>query len=890
MSDKFTVFIMTSTHWDREWYEPFQGFRWRLVNTTEDAMDKLEAHPEIEAFTFDGQTIVLEDFLEMAPDQKARLEGLIKAGRIKVGPWYVMPDGFLPSGESHIRNLQIGTSIAKSYGVEPMRYGYVCDIFGHTAQMPQIFKGFDCEGALLGRGITEDKAPMHFVWESPDGSQVLTFKTPDWFGYGEFWVRIHCFDHWREPPTEEEYVENLKKFVEGERQRTDVPVLMFVDGQDHQPLLDKTLLDTKRRLEELYPDIEVVITSPDRILPRLAEYRGQLPVVQGELIHTNRRNGDFSRILSNVLSSRYDLKWRNDLCQVKMEKWSGPITAVTRLTGKKPIRPNYYARAYRYLIANQPHDSICGCSPDHIHRDMHYRYDQVDQICHNIQDYGMENLSRFAGTPGDHTIVLTVFNSLPFDRTETVEVDLFFERNWKWGKWSEPFGYEPINAFYLEDKDGNRVPYRVVNINRGKGTIRCGEQGSADRHRIVFEANLTAGGTTEYRIVPCKDYVRPVGSLRTGTYTAENAMVRLTVDPTDGTLTITDKRTGESYDKQLSFVDDSELGDGYMHARPVADRVCLNAVVKNVALTCDADSKCTFTIVKEMMVPERMEKYHERNYDLQRSEKLVPMTIIAKVSLTKSSPLIEVEMTVDNPAKDHRLRLMMPTGVDTPTYRASQAFYVAERKVAVDLNTYTYEEKEKHEKAMSGFAYKRQGDRGIAFVSGGGLHELGAFEGAEGMLAVTFLRCFGSAVNGYEAVDGQMPGVSHFHFGLLPLTAADKDADIQRRLDVLTAGIRYRDDRTWKEDGLENHSFYRLDAENTVFSTLKVAEDGEGVCLRMYNMSDVAETATLTFDRVPAQVALVNLEECHPVPLAVDGTAVKVDMPAWAIRTVYVKY
>ena len=131
---------------------------------------------------------------------------------------------------------------------------------------------------------------------------------------------------------------------------------------------------------------------------------------------------------------------------------------------------------------------------------------------------------------------------------------------------------------------------------------------------------------------------------------------------------------------------------------------------------------------------------------------------------------------------------------------------------------------------------------------------------------------------------------STFRFGLLPLTETDKDADIQRRLDAFTAGVRYCDDRTWQDEAVEHRSFYRLDGENTVFSTLKVAEDGEGLCLRMFNMSDTAETATLTFDRAPAEAALVNLEECHPVALAVEGNSVAVDMPAWAIRTVYLKF
>ena len=135
-----------------------------------------------------------------------------------------------------------------------------------------------------------------------------------------------------------------------------------------------------------------------------------------------------------------------------------------------------------------------------------------------------------------------------------------------------------------------------------------------------------------------------------------------------------------------------------------------------------------------------------------------------------------------------------------------------------------------------------------------------------------------------------MQGISSFRFGLLPLTEEDKDADIQRRLDAFTAGVRYCDDRTWQDEAVEHRSFYRLDGENTVFSTLKVAEDGEGLCLRMFNMSDTPETATLTFDRVPAEAALVNLEECHPVALSVEGSSVAVEMPAWAIRTVYLKF
>ena len=133
-----------------------------------------------------------------------------------------------------------------------------------------------------------------------------------------------------------------------------------------------------------------------------------------------------------------------------------------------------------------------------------------------------------------------------------------------------------------------------------------------------------------------------------------------------------------------------------------------------------------------------------------------------------------------------------------------------------------------------------------------------------------------------------MQGKWQYRFGLLPL-AQESDADIQRRLDAFAAGVSYRDDRT-ALTGLQEHSFYRLEAEHTLLSTVKVAEDGEGIVMRFYNLSDTPETARLTLDRTPVQVALVNLEEQHPEPLPVAENGVSLAMAPWQIRTVYVKF
>jgi len=153
MEKKFKAYVISHTHWDREWYQTFQFHRKRLVDMLDEIIDYMEANEDYTYFHFDGQTILIEDYLQIRPKNEKRLIKLIQSGRIIIGPWYVMPDEFLISGESIVRNLQRGFQICKKYGTEPMRNGYVVDIFGHNSQFPQILRGFDINSSVLFRGI-----------------------------------------------------------------------------------------------------------------------------------------------------------------------------------------------------------------------------------------------------------------------------------------------------------------------------------------------------------------------------------------------------------------------------------------------------------------------------------------------------------------------------------------------------------------------------------------------------------------------------------------------------------------------------------------------------------------------------------------------------------------
>ena len=253
--NKLSIYYYSGTHWDREWYQDFQGFRMRLVSVVNELIEVLEQDPSFKVFHLDGQTIVLEDYKEIEPVKAERLKKLIQERRVLVGPWYVMPDEFLVSGESLIRNFMTGHRIAKEWGTEPWKFGYVNDIFGHIAQMPQILNGFGMRHALLGRGTNEHTTPAFFVWQSPDGSECVTFKLHDEHGYTSA-TRLIMDQVDPEKGVTSDLEEHIRNLVEYERKRSDVPVLVLMDTYDHQPVKKHTpaVLDMMRKL---YPEAEV---------------------------------------------------------------------------------------------------------------------------------------------------------------------------------------------------------------------------------------------------------------------------------------------------------------------------------------------------------------------------------------------------------------------------------------------------------------------------------------------------------------------------------------------------------------------------------------------------------------------------------------------------------
>jgi alpha-mannosidase len=447
----YQVMIVSHTHWDREWYQPFQVFRFRLVELIDRLLDILDKDPAYHSFLLDGQTIVLEDYLAIRPEREADLRRHIVQGRLWIGPWHILPDEFLVSPEATLRNLMLGSRVCARFGAR-MPIGYTPDPFGHISQLPQILAGCGLEAAALQRGLSDE--PTELWWEAPDGTRLMTIYFRQ--GYGNFaWA----------PTQPDGFTRAAEWQIERLAPHAHTPYLLLLNGTDHmlpQPELPALIAEANHRLQG-----KAVLTHgtlPDYVAAVRQHIRdgADLPVIRGELRSPKR-----TPVLPGVYSARMWIKQRNHVCEVALERYAEPVSAMVRAFAG-PDRSGEVWQAWRYLIENHPHDSICGCSVDQVHEEMRTRFDWSQQIADLVTDSGLRYLASYidvtqfptlaempdpdppsyAVTSDQSDQTVLVYNPLPGQRTGPVETTVH---------WAEP-----RRNYQLLDENGASIPYQLV--------------------------------------------------------------------------------------------------------------------------------------------------------------------------------------------------------------------------------------------------------------------------------------------------------------------------------------------------------------------------------------------------------------------------------------------
>jgi len=703
--------LVPHTHWDREWYEPFQRFRLRLVDLVDDVLERAEADPRF-CFTFDGQTAMLEDYLEIRPEAEARIAALVASGQLAVGPWRILSDEFLVSGETLVRNLEAGVARAGRFG-QVMAVGYLPDEFGHAAQVPQLLRRAGFEHAAVWRGVPAAIDRHAFAWSAPDGSTVRAEYLID--GYGN---AAALFAYPDVAVAGRRLLERLAPAF------GDDPVLAMY-GTDHSaPLPD--LLDVIEEINRGQDGYRVVLgTLAGYILERAAAGDGDPPRWRGELRSSARAN-----ILMGVLSARVGLKAACARAERLLARYAEPFQALHGSGWPAP----FLELGWRRLVESSGHDSITGCGADAVAEHVAVRLGEAAQLGSGLAERVAAEVA--ARVPRG---AMALLNPSPFARAGLVDLDLAVPDNWAEvaleladGRLAatQEAGRSPA-LVHSETLPGGRVGElfrrihgrnlydRVVNgirVEAAGGTHRLTVEvddhpdpphldldelrtavGTAvaaapdaawevevvapPRRRLLAAAPVPALGWTAVaaragrgrRFPPV---VRNAEGAEAGPVTAgpgwlDNGLVRAEVAG-DGTLRV--EAAGVVLRGVGRLVDGGDAGDLYNYAPPDRNLLVDEPERVEVAAAAGGPVMGALTVQRTYRWPVGLDPAGTA-----RSEERAAARTALRAELRAGEPFLRLRVEVDNPCRDHRLRLHVPLARPAAGSSAEGQFAVVER-------------------------------------------------------------------------------------------------------------------------------------------------------------------------------------------------------------------
>ena len=856
---KRRAYYVLSTHWDREWYNSFQDFRFRLVRLMDHILAGLADGRLAGPFQTDGQAIMIEDYLDIRPERRDEIAKLAGNGMLRIGPWYVLPDEFTVSGESLVRNLRLGHQVARSLGGEPSRAGFACDMFGHNSQLPQILAGFGIETAFLWRG-TNDTEHRNFIWRGADGTELVCYRFGK-IGYCTFAALVRrCGDHSAELEADR-FRKDLLEHLDAEAKASDIEALLVFDGGDHLEWDSQAYALMTEILHRPDSPCQLLHTGLDEYGAEMLAGRGRIhTIVEGELREPGRYPGDKDQqwLIPGVLSSRVNLKLANRACETLLCLWAEPFCTLASAAVGAEFAPGFLETAWRWLLQNHPHDSIDGCSIDQVHKDMEYRFDQCRSITERLTTEATTALAaKVDGAIGKDELRVVVFNPMPRPLEEKVELTLHVPADWP--GFQEFFGFEAKPAFRVFGADGNEIPYQRLSQATNRTKVRPHDTKFPEGYRtndvsVALPLSIPAMGYVALTVRA----VRENGSVfrhpdRPGLATSERSMANehLAVDiNANGTLNLTDRRTGRSYQGILAFEDCADIGDGWYHGVAVNDQSFVSTACRSdVALLHDGPMQTSFRIRAMMRVPRELDFRNMR-----RSEEFVELVLDSRVTLRAGQDHLEVETTVDNQADDHRLRVLFPAGVGTDTYLADSQFDVIRRPIALRGDNHEYRELEVETKPQQSWTAVHDDHHGLAVVAAG-LLESAVRDLPHRPIALTLLRATRRTVFTEGQPAGQLRGRHTFRYWVVPLEGEPDCSRLCQMGQRICAGLRSvqlrpRDIAECREGGTlpPAGGLLQLDGPAVVTSTRQV---GDAMEVRLFNPAAQTAKVVLRLGQAP---------------------------------------
>ena len=862
-------------------------------------MDKLlgilDKDPNYSNFTLDGQVIPLEDYLEVRPEMEDKIKHYTNERRLSVGPMYVLPDEFLVSGESIIRNLLIGHQLSQKFG-RVMKIGYIPDPFGHIAQLPQILSEFELPAILFWRGFgnefEDNKLNIEFCWSAP-GNAASLLGIHLIYSYGS----VANMSTKAVNGNYKAALTKIKRMISQFEKYTATPYIVLNSGSDHHEAKPE-IPEIVKQWNEKYPEKKLIQDDFEYYIDKILDSKPSLNSFTGEL-----RGGRYAHLLSGVFSARMWIKQRNTAIEYLFEKYSEPISTITWFLDKNQdftYPQGYLLTGLKWLIKNHPHDSICGCSIDQVHDEMKTRFDWAEQIGEEVFKNSMlylMNLIKF--NTSNNKIPFIVYNPLPWKRKDLVHFNILSH--------IKKVTKKSPGDFSIIDSEGQNIPYQVkaVKENPRYQTV------FSISHYCSFLAEIPACGFKVFCLIP--DQLPPISdneslSTYSGKNFIENEFYKVNVN-SNGVIQIIDKENDEIYDDVCFFEDVGDWGDEYDFAGPQENQIDLKFTSEDLNILSikhyiNGSTQKTMKLKANLNLPPSLteDRYNRDNY-------LVSNLISIYISLYRGIKRVDFKIVLENNSKDHRIRVLFPTKIKTETVDCDGHFYVLSRSVNLP-SAEKWAQKPLPTNHQKDFVSVSDNTSTFAVINKG-LPEYEAIKNDDGTitLAITLLRCI-EWLSRYDlstrpsdaGPDLNTPGaqcIGKHQFDFSVTTNQNASSWIEAKIhqtgkevnnalkilfpEVVRSPMRVADKVMIKPFGILTYfdqpnlkdresylptelSFLEIDNPNIILSALKKSETSDDLIIRVYNISSSPEKGSLKlFKEISILEAnIVNLLEEQP--------------------------
>ncbi|TNW95247.1 alpha-mannosidase [Enterococcus faecium] len=869
---KKKVYIISHSHWDREWYMAYEQHHMRLIELIDDLLELFEVDPSFNSFHLDGQTIILDDYLQVRPEKRQAIQQAINEGKLRIGPFYILQDDFLISSESNVRNMLIGMEESRKWGT-PVMLGYFPDTFGNMGQTPQLMKQAGISAAAFGRGVkpigfdnqvleAENYSSQYseMWWKGPDQTAIFGLLFANWYSNGN------------EIPVEKEAALAFwKQKLADAEQYASTNHLLMMNGVDHQPV-QKDISKAIHLANELFPDYEFIHSNfTDYLEAVQKDVPEDLGSVEGELT-SQETDGWYT--LANTASARVYLKQWNTKVQRQLENITEPLaTMAYEVSENYPHDQLDYA--WKTLMQNHPHDSICGCSVDSVHREMIPRFEKADEVGKYLAQDSLEQLTAAIDTTGfpKDSFPFVIVNTAGMDKTGEAEITIELERKRFAEGIPEQLYQElenlPKRKYHVETKSGATIPAIL-----SEETVQFGYDLPKDRFRVPYMArmikvtlpleNMPAFSWETFALVEGEAKAEEKETMihQSGRI-IENGPLHLTIEK-NGTITMEDRKNKRKLNNLHIFEDIGDIGNEYIFKQPFCDQPILSSNKENseVKVLVDTPEIAKISILQEMEIPvsadERLEKEQQmvvefRYRKAERSKEKRILQIKTIMTIRKDSKKIDFETTLDNQMKDHRLRVLFSTKLHVEHHEADSIFEVVKRPNHVS-KSWENPTNPQHQQA---FVNIHDEEYGVT-VGNFGLNEYEVTE--DGQIAVTLLRSVGELGDwGYfPTPEAQCLGEHRFNYSIELHGPEEK---FSTYLHAYAAQIPFSTQQIKHHEGtlISKQQYLTIKSETFAITALKRSKFSDKVVVRGFNMSSHLEKLEITKDN--GKTVILNLLE-----------------------------